>query len=224
MPRAHRIDLLVAMLRSGLVPLAHHDDPQIAFAIAKACADGGAAVFEFTNRGDHALATFAEVEGRCAKEASRLLLGAGSIVDAPTAAAYIGAGACFIVGPTFEPEIARLCNRRKVAYLPGCATLTEIGRAEEAGCEIVKLFPADTAGGPSFIKAALGPCPWTSIMPTGGVAADEAGLRAWFAAGAACVGMGSTLISKDLVAAKDWAALAREVARVIASIASVRSR
>jgi 2-dehydro-3-deoxyphosphogluconate aldolase/(4S)-4-hydroxy-2-oxoglutarate aldolase len=224
MPRSSRLQALGAMLRSGLVPLAHHGDADTAFGIAKACADGGAAVFEFTNRGDHALAAFAAMERRCAREAPGLILGAGSIVDAPTAAAYIGAGAAFIVGPTFEPEIARLCNRRKVAYLPGCATLTEIGRAEEAGCEIVKLFPADTAGGPDLIKAALAPCPWSSIMPTGGVRADEAALRAWFSAGAACVGMGSTLIAKEAVATNDWAGIAREVGRVLGLIATVRSR
>jgi 2-dehydro-3-deoxyphosphogluconate aldolase/(4S)-4-hydroxy-2-oxoglutarate aldolase len=224
MARFRRLEVYDAMLRTGLVPLAHHADAEAAFRIADACAAGGAAVFEFTNRGDHALAVFAALEARLARERPRLILGAGSIVDAPTAAAFIGAGAAFIVGPSFEPEVARLCNRRKVAYLPGAATLGEIARAEEAGCEIVKVFPADAAGGPEFITAVAGPCPWTSLMPTGGVTADEPALRAWFGAGAACIGMGSTLIAKDAVASRDWDGIARAVAKAVALIATVRGK
>jgi 2-dehydro-3-deoxyphosphogluconate aldolase/(4S)-4-hydroxy-2-oxoglutarate aldolase len=224
MARFRRLEVYAAMLRTGLVPLAHHAEVEAAVAIARACAEGGAEVFEFTNRGDHALAVFAALEARLSCELPRLILGAGSVVDAPTAAAFIGAGAAFIVGPCFEPEVARLCNRRKIAYLPGCTTLGEIGRAEEAGCEIIKVFPADAAGGPAFIAAVAGPCPWTSLMPTGGVALEEPALRAYFTAGAACVGMGSTLIAKDAILARDWDGITRSVAKAVALIGAVRGK
>jgi len=223
MARFKRLDVLNAMVQTGVVPVFYHGDAETAVSIVRACADGGAGVVEFTNRGDGAFMVFAELARRFAEERPEVILGAGSIVDAPTAALYLSSGANFIVGPVLNAEIARLCNRRKVAYSPGCGTASEISAAEELVAEIVKIFPGKEVGGPAFVKNMLGPCPWTSLMPTGGVEATRESLEAWFAAGAACVGMGSKLITKEAVAARDFAGIARNVAQVIAWIRQIRS-
>jgi 2-dehydro-3-deoxyphosphogluconate aldolase / (4S)-4-hydroxy-2-oxoglutarate aldolase len=175
-------------------------------------------VIEFTNRGDFAPQVFLDLSMYFAQANPDMILGVGSVIDAPTAAMYIAYGANFVVGPILNPEIARLCNRRKIAYAPGCGSASEISQAEELGVEIVKVFPGTSVGGPGFVKSVLGPCPWTRIMPTGGVAATQENIQAWFEAGAACVGMGSKLIRKDLVAARDWEAITQNVRQVLAWI------
>lgn len=223
MARFKRLEVLNAMVQTGVVPVFYHGDAETAVSIVRACADGGARVVEFTNRGDRAFMVFAELAKRFAEERPEVILGAGSIVDAPTAALYLSSGANFLVGPVLNAEIARLCNRRKVAYSPGCGTPSEISAAEELGVEIVKIFPGKEVGGPAFVKNLLGPCPWTSLMPTGGVEATRESLEAWFAAGVACVGMGSNLITKEAVAARDFAGITRKVAQVIAWIRQIRS-
>jgi len=210
------------MLESGLVPLFYNPDIAVSQKVAEACAQGGARLLEFTNRGDFAFEVFKQLSQSLAAEKSPLILGVGSVVDAPTAAIYIGAGANFIVGPIFNPEVARLCNRRKIAYLPGCGTLNEISQVEEYGVEIVKIFPGTAVGGPGFIKDVLGPCPWTRLMPTGGVDATEESIRGWIEAGACCVGMGSKLITKAAVAAGDYASITDNVRRVLTWIAAAR--
>lgn len=222
MSRFKRLQVFNAFHDAGLVPVFNHPDPETAFGAAKAIRAGGLKILEFTNRGDHACEVFSGLEARCARELPDLILGAGSVVDAPTAALYVNAGAAFVVGPTLNAEIARLCNRRKVAYCPGCGTPSEISQAEELGCEIVKLFPGAESGGPGFVKMMLGPSPWTSIMPTGGVEPTEESLRAWFKAGVACVGMGSNLVSGEILAARDWSALTNKVAATLAIIAALR--
>ena len=153
-----------------------------------------------------------------------MVTGVGSVVDPGTASLYINNGASFVVGPVLNPEVARTCNRRKIPYSPGCGTASEISAAEELGCEIVKIFPGAEVGGPPFVKALLGPCPWASIMPTGGVEPTEASLAAWFKAGVACVGIGSNLITKEILAAKDWDALARKVADTLAVVQKLRGK
>lgn len=212
MARFDRLTVYNTMLADGLVPLFYHADPETARQVVDAIARGGAHILEFTNRGDFALQVFSEVLLWARDAHPGLIMGVGSVEDAPTAALYIAHGANFIVGPNFNPEIARLCNRRKIPYMPGCGTVTEIAVAEEAGVEIVKAFPGSTLG-PAFVKAVRGPRPWTRIMPTGGVSPDVENLRGWFAAGVACVGMGSKLVRKDLIASgayDDLAALVRE--------------
>jgi len=180
-------------------------------------------VVEFTNRGDFAPEVFKELSHSLARERPEVILGVGSVVDAPTAALYIACGANFVVGPLLNPDVARLCNRRKIPYSPGCGSATEIAQAEELGVEIVKVFPGTAVGGPAFVKSVLGPCPWTSIMPTGGVDATEESIKQWFAAGVACVGIGSKLIRKDWVAAGDWTAIAAQVRAVLAWIREARA-
>ena len=223
MARFDRLTVLSKTIELGLVPVFYNPDTDVAERIVTACAAGGAQVVEFTNRGDFAPQVFLELSQRVAKAIPDVILGVGSVIDAPTAALYIAYGANFVVGPSLNPEVARLCNRRKVAYSPGCGSLTEVGQAEELGVEIVKIFPGSSVGGPGFAKAILGPCPWTRLMPTGGVDATEESIKAWFAAGVACVGIGSKLITKDWVAAGDFEAISAKAAQVLAWIREARA-
>ncbi len=224
MARFSRLEVLNTILELGLVPVFYHEDVGVAQEVVAACAAGGARVVEFTNRGDFASQVFGRVSQYFTQADPEVILGVGSVIDAPTAAMYIAHGASFVVGPLLNPEIARLCNRRKIAYMPGCGSVTEISQAEELGAEIVKVFPGSSVGGPGFVKAVLGPCPWTRIMPTGGVDATEENIKGWFRAGAACVGMGSKLISKDLVATGNWAEITARVRQVLAWIKEARER
>jgi 2-dehydro-3-deoxyphosphogluconate aldolase/(4S)-4-hydroxy-2-oxoglutarate aldolase len=215
--------VLNRILELGLVPVFYNGDIDVAEKVVAACAAGGAQVVEFTNRGDFAPQVFLELSQRFARKAPDVILGVGSVVDAPTAALYVAYGANFVVGPILNPEVARLCNRRKIPYSPGCGSASEIAEAEELGVEIVKVFPGSSVGGPGFVKSVLGPCPWTRVMPTGGVDATEESIEAWFGAGAACVGIGSKLVRKDLVAAGDYAGITRKVAQVLAWIREARA-
>ena len=215
-----RLEWYRAVLASGLVPLFYHGDGAVAGAVAEALVEGGAVAVEFTNRGPAALRVFQELAER-PEFGGGASLGVGSIVDAPTAALFIAAGARFVVSPIFNAEVARLCNRRRVPYLPGCATPTEIATAEEWGAEIIKVFPGKV-GGPAFIKDVLGPMPWTRLMPTGGVRLNAASLEEWFAAGACCVGMGSDLVRSDLIAAGDYRAISANVRTALQLIAAAR--
>ena len=215
-----RLEWYRSVLASGLVPLFYHGNVEVACAVAAALVDGGAVAVEFTNRGSGALRVFQELAAQPAV-AGTASLGVGSVIDAPTAALFIAAGAQFVVSPSFNAEVARLCNRRKIAYLPGCATPTEISNAEEWGAEIVKIFPGK-AGGPAFIKDVLGPLPWARLMPTGGVRLSAKSMREWFAAGACCVGMGSDLVRGELVAAGDYAAISANVSAALGFIEDAR--
>jgi 2-dehydro-3-deoxyphosphogluconate aldolase/(4S)-4-hydroxy-2-oxoglutarate aldolase len=216
------MDTLRAILDGGLVAVFYHPDAAVAKKIVEAVAEGGCRVAEMTNRGDRAYRVFQELEEHCLKVKPEVILGVGSIVDAPTAALYLAQGANFIVGPTTCAETARLCNRRKVPYSPGCGSATEIQAAHDLGCEIVKVFPGAEVGGPSFVKAVLGPCPWTRIMPTGGVDTTEESVTAWIKAGAAALGIGSNLITKELLAAKDYAGISAKVKQVMGWIQKAR--
>lgn len=216
-----RLQVLQTLADSGLVPLFYHPDPATAFQVAAACYRGGARVLEFTNRGDFAHEVFADLKKRARRELPGLLIGAGSIQDTGTAALFLQMGADFIITPLLREDVILTCNRRKVAVIPGVATSSEIGRAEELGVEIVKVAPGEVLG-PQFLKAHLAPCPWTRAMISGGVSPDEANLRGWFEAGATCVGMGSKLISKEVLDKQDWAGLEEKVQEVLGIIQKVR--
>lgn len=198
MAKYTRIEVAQTMGSTKIVPLFYHKDITIAKKVLKACYEGGARVFEFTNRGDHAHEIFLELIKWVNLELPGMILGIGSVVDPGTASIFIQNGANFIVSPNLNPDMAKVCNRRKIAWLPGCGTLSEINYAEELGAEIVKIFPAGQIGGPDFIKSVKAPCPWTLIMPSGGVTPKEDNLTKWFSSGAYCVGMGSKLITKDI--------------------------
>ena len=214
MLRVSRLDVYQRLLDEGLVPIFHHVDPDITCRVVAAIGDGGGTVCEFTNRSPQAIEAFRAAAAHASKHQPRMILGAGSIVDESTAALYIACGAQFIVGPSFNERVARLCNRRRIAYLPGCQTATEIATAEEMGAEIIKLFPARAAGGADFIKQILGPCPATRLLPTGIGEVSVAALATWFKAGACGVGIGGELIQPHHVAAGDFAAVTSRVAEV----------
>ena len=202
-----RLDIALKMREIGAIPLYYNPDINITKEVIGACYRGGMTIFEFTNRGDFAHEQFAELVKWAKIEMPDLVLGVGTVVEAGTCSIYIQLGAKFIVSPLLNEEMARVCNRRKVLWIPGCATASEIGRAEELGAEVVKLFPGPTVGGAKFLKAYLGPCPWSNIMPSGGVSPTEENLTEWFNAGAFCVGMGSQLISKEIIIKKDYSQL-----------------
>lgn len=194
------------MGQAPVVPVFYHNDADIACAVVKACYQGGVRAFEFTNRGDFAHQVFEKVVKYAAAECPDMAIGVGSVVEPGTAAIYMQLGACFVVGPLFNAEVAKVCNRRGVPYIPGCGSVTEIGMAQECGCEVVKAFPGDVLT-PKFVKGVMAPMPWTRIMVTGGVEPTAENLAAWFKAGAFCVGMGSKLFPKETIAAADWQAI-----------------
>jgi 2-dehydro-3-deoxyphosphogluconate aldolase/(4S)-4-hydroxy-2-oxoglutarate aldolase len=224
MARFPRLEVLNRIVEVGLVPVFYHADLEVASQVLAACAAGGVTVFEFTNRGDHAIDVFQALERRVAQHTPGLILGAGSIADEATAALFVAHGANFIVGPSFNERVARFCNRRKVAYVPGCATATEIATAEEAGAEIVKLFPCELVGGPAFVKALLGPCPWTRIMPTGIREVTRSGLAEWFKAGIVAAGIGRELLKKEFIEQRDYVAITRRAAEIRQWIQEARGR
>ena len=222
MAQFSRLEVATAMETSGLIPLFYHPDSTKGKKILKACYDGGARLLEFTARGDFAHEVFSELVKYAIDELPGMILGVGSVTDGAAASRFMGLGANFIVTPVLREDIAVVCNRRKVLWSPGCGTLKEIARAEELGCEIIKLFPGDVYG-PKFVKGVKGPQPWTSIMPTGGVSTDRENLSAWFNAGVTCVGMGSQLISKEIIAKGDYEALKLKVAQTLHIIKEVRN-
>ena len=203
MAKYDKLQVITTMQETGMVPVFYHADIETAKNVLKACYDGGVRAFEFANRGDFAQEVFKELNKFVIKELPGMIMGIGTVVDAPTAALYLQLGANFVVGPMFNPEIAPLCNRRLVPYCPGCATATEVSAAQAAGCDICKVFPGDVLG-PAFVKGVRAPMPWSQLMVTGGVKPERANLEAWFKAGVTCVGMGSNLFPKDVLAAKDW--------------------
>lgn len=222
MAKYSRLVVLTSMIEVGITPVFYHPDPQLAVRVVEACLDGGVRCFEFTNRGDGAHEVFREIV-RCFQKDDRLILGAGSVLDPATAALYIQLGANFIVGPVLNPEVARVCNRRKIAYSPGCGSLSEISQAEELGVEICKIFPGAAVGGPGFVKDVLGPMPWTRLMPTGGVEPTQESLNAWFKSGVACVGIGSKLFPAEAIKAGNFAVITENVRQALGFIQEARS-
>jgi 2-dehydro-3-deoxyphosphogluconate aldolase/(4S)-4-hydroxy-2-oxoglutarate aldolase len=222
MARFNRLEVALKMTGQGMVPVLYHPDINVMKDVLKACYAGGGRLFEFTNRGDFAHEVFSELNQWAASEIPEMMLGVGSVVDAGTVSLYIQLGTAFIVAPVLKEDMAATCNRRKILWVPGCGTLTEISKAEELGAEIVKIFPGAAVGGPGFVKAVLGPSPWTSIMPTGNVEPTRENLKAWFDAGVCCVGMGSKLISKERVQNRDWAGLERAVKETLDLIKEIR--
>lgn len=203
-----KIQVIETMRSTGIVPVFYNADIQISKNVLEACYEGGIRCFEFTNRGDFAHEVFAELVKFAKAELPGMILGVGSIVDAPSAALYLQLGANFVVGPMLNPEIAPVCNRRSVPYCPGCGTVSEVSEAQSLGCDLCKVFPGDVLG-PKFVKALRGPMPWSQIMVTGGVKPERENLKEWFNAGVTCVGMGSNLFPKNLIEEEDWAGISK---------------
>lgn len=223
MARFSRLKVLSTIHEMGLMPLYYNADADLVKKVIKASYKGGARVFEFTNRGDFAHEIFGEVNKWLTQECPEMIMGVGSVVDAATAALYIQLGANFIVSPVLNPDIAKTCNRRKIPWMPGCGTLSEISKSEELGVEIVKIFPGEQVGGPAFVKAIKGPCPWTSIMPTGGVSPDKENLTAWFDAGVSCVGIGSKLFPKELIRNGDYKLIENKIKETLNIINEIKN-
>lgn len=224
MSQFKRLQVLNNMIDSGIVPLYYNKDVEICKQVIKACYSGCITLFEFTNRGDFAHEVFAEIMKWSAKECPGMIIGVGSVIDGGTASLYIQMGANFVVAPILNPEVAKVCNRRKIPWIPGCGTLSEINYAEELGAEIVKIFPAAEIGGPAFVRNIKAPCPWTSIMASGGVTPEHDNLKAWFDAGVACVGMGSRLITEILVKEKKFNELTTRVNDTIKIIKQLKNK
>jgi 2-dehydro-3-deoxyphosphogluconate aldolase/(4S)-4-hydroxy-2-oxoglutarate aldolase len=222
MAKYSRIKVIDTILDSGLIPVFNNTDLQVSIKIIDACIEGGAKVVEFTNRTDFSHETFGLLIKHYEQTKQEIIIGTGSIMDSATAMIYINNGANFIVGPIFSEEVARSCNRRKIMYAPGCGSATEISKAEEFGVEICKIFPGDSVGGPNFIKNILGPSPWTKIMPTGGVDVDKDNVFEWIKAGAAALGAGSNLISKDDVGNGNYQNITDKVKKMISWIKEAR--
>ena len=221
MARFTRIEVALKMKETGMIPVFYHKDIEVCKNVLEACYKGGARLFEFTNRGDFAHEIFGELIKWSAKVCPEMMLGIGSVVDAGTTSLYIQMGANFVVSPILNADMAKVCNRRKVAWSPGCGSLTEISYAEELGAEVVKIFPGSQVGGPDFVKAVKGPFPWSSIMPTGGVKPTRENLTQWFTAGVHCVGMGSQLMLKTSEGEFDYLAienLTRESLEIISEL------
>jgi 2-dehydro-3-deoxyphosphogluconate aldolase/(4S)-4-hydroxy-2-oxoglutarate aldolase len=221
MAKYTRIEVATVMKETGMVPMFYHADVALGKEILKACYDGGARLMEFTSRGDFAFEIFGELNKYALAQFPGMILGVGSVTDAAAASLYMQLGANFIVTPVLREDIAVVCNRRKVLWLPGCGSLTEIAKAEELGCEIVKLFPGEIYE-PQFIKSIKAPCPWTSIMPTGGVSTTKENLKSWFDAGAICVGIGSQLISTEILNTKDFEGLRLKVKETLSIIKEIK--
>lgn len=223
MAQFSRIEVALAMNSTGIIPVFYHPDTEVCKQVAAACYKGGIRVFEFTNRGDFAHEVFTRLMKFANEQLPGMIIGAGSVVDPGTAALYIQLGANFIVSPALNKEMAAICNRRKILWSPGCGSLSEIGRAEELGAEVVKIFPAKEVGGPDFVKSVKAPCPWTSIMPTGGVEPRRENLYEWFKAGVWCVGMGSKLIPSSLVREGNYEKLAHMISETVDLVKEIRS-
>jgi 2-dehydro-3-deoxyphosphogluconate aldolase/(4S)-4-hydroxy-2-oxoglutarate aldolase len=219
-----RLAVLSAMIDQGVIPVFYHPDVEVCKNVIQACANGGAKCIEFTNRGDFAWHVFMDVTRHFQKADPSVIMGVGSVVDAPTAGLYIANGANFVVGPILNAEVARLCNRHCIPYSPGCGSASEVSEAQELGCEIVKIFPGSSVGGPEFVSNVLGPMPWTKLMPTGGVDPTEESLTKWFKAGIVAAGIGSKLISKELLAAKDYKGIEKKVAETVGLIRKIRGK
>lgn len=219
----NRCEVVAKVIDTGLIPLFYHGDIEVAKKVCTVVVEAGSKLLEFTNRGPRAFLVFAELAKWRDSERTDLILGAGTILDAATAALYIDLGADFIVGPSFNPEVAKLCNRRHIAYVPGCSTPTEIAYAEELGADIFKIFPAEVLT-PKFIKNLLGPCPWLKLMPSGGLEPKKETIEEWIGAGAAALNMGTSLLRADLIKAGEYDTLKKLIEECLKYIREAKEK
>jgi len=194
MARADRDEIVTHLARQRVLPLFTCADVATGMGVLGALHAGGLRHVEFTNRAAGAIDVFRGLIAAAAERLPDVVLGAGTIVDLAQARAFRAAGAAFLVAPNLDEEVGRWCDAEGILWCPGTGTVTEMVRAHRLGAGVIKVFPADALGGPAFIKSVRGPCGWLKLMPSSGVTCDEANLKAWFAAGAHCVGLGSNLV------------------------------
>lgn len=218
------MNVLDIMEQTGVVPVFYNANAETAMNVVRACSKGGIRVFEFTNRGDAAYGVFNRLVEMIAVEKIDMVLGIGSIVNAADCRKFIAAGAEFVVSPILSPEVMDEAKASGIPCVPGCATPTEIYRAQELGAGMVKVFPAAEVGGPAFVKAVMAPMPWSRIMVTGGVEPARENLAGWFGAGARCVGIGSNLFPRELVDAGDWNAISALCAETLETVSELKQQ
>ena len=218
--RFSKQQIIEGMKGAGIVPLFTHDNPDDAQQVLEAAYKGGIRVFEFTNRRNNSFEVFVHLLS-VAKKYPDLMLGIGTIMDGPTTKKFIDAGADFIISPIMKIEMAKVCHEHKTPWIPGCATLTEIVTAKDNGADIIKLFPASVLG-PIFVSSIMPVVPGLQLMITGGVEPTEKSLSSWFKAGAACVGMGSQLFTKEILTQRDWPLLQQKVAECLNIVKGLR--
>lgn len=214
--------IISAMKETGVVPLFTHDDVEEACAVLEAAYRAGARVFEFTNRRENSFEVFSGLVKRRASRFPDLMLGIGTVMDGETTEAFIAAGADFIISPIIKPDMAPVCHRNGKLWIPGCATTTEVALAREHGAEVIKIFPGSVLG-PSFVSSILPVIPGLQFMITGGVEPTEENLSKWFNAGAMCVGMGSQLFTKQILASRDWDELTRTIQKALAIVKKLKT-
>ncbi|MEX0671016.1 MAG: bifunctional 4-hydroxy-2-oxoglutarate aldolase/2-dehydro-3-deoxy-phosphogluconate aldolase [Pirellulales bacterium] len=212
------IDLLTAQ---RALPLFNCGDAATGMHVLEALHAGGIRIVEFTNRSAGALDVFRTLIEQAAALLPDMVLGAGTIIDRPQAEAFHAAGARFIVAPNLDADVGRYCAGQGIPWCPGTGTVTEMIQAHRLGAAVIKVFPADALGGPAFIDGVRGPCGWLKLMPSGGVTLDEANLKAWFAAGVYCVGMGSHLVDAETLKAGRFAELTERTRRLVAILAEI---
>ncbi|MBK8292000.1 MAG: bifunctional 4-hydroxy-2-oxoglutarate aldolase/2-dehydro-3-deoxy-phosphogluconate aldolase [Flammeovirgaceae bacterium] len=212
--------IVAGMEATGLVPLFSHDDATKSQAVLEASYRGGVRVFEITNRKANSFEVFKHLR-EAANDLPGMMLGIGTIMDAKTTLKFIEAGADFIISPILKIEMAQICHDHNVHWIPGCATLTEIVTAKEHGAEVIKVFPGSVLG-PQFVSSIMPVVPDLKLMITGGVEPTHENLKGWFKAGAMCVGMGSHLTTKDIIANNDWTGLQKKVESILTLISEIR--
>jgi 2-dehydro-3-deoxyphosphogluconate aldolase / (4S)-4-hydroxy-2-oxoglutarate aldolase len=191
------------IISGGVIPVFFHPDEAVCLHVMDACYRAGVRAFEFTNRGEGAAKTFAVMQRHAEANYKDLLLGIGTIFSFEEGASFADSGAHFIVSPVLVPQMRELQTRFGIPWVPGCGTVTEVWQASQLGAGLMKIFPGQVLG-PSFISAVLAVMPTLRLMPTGGVESSEENISSWKKSGAACVGIGSSLFSKELLATKDW--------------------
>ena len=217
-----KAELLALIPKQGILPLFFNKDADVSISILKALYAAGIRTVEYTNRGEAALQNFGKMKAVCDTELKGMYLGIGTIKDATAAKAFIDAGADYLISPGLVEDAARVAEEKNMLWVPGCMTPSEIIRAEQLGAKVIKLFPGNILG-PGFLSAIKELFPNLLFMPTGGVDVDKENLSGWFKAGVCAVGMGSKLISKPLMEAKDYGKIESLTKEVMATIQSVRS-
>ena len=210
-----------AIIKQGMLPLYFNSSEEVSLDVLKAIYRAGVKAVEYTNRGDAALANFKKMVALRNAEMPGLLLGVGTIKNMQHANDYMAAGADFLVSPGFVPDVAAHCVSNDIFYAPGCMTPSEIIAAENAGIKFIKLFPGNMLG-PEFLTTIKDIFPKLLFMPTGGVDTTKENIEGWFKAGVCAVGMGSKLISKKLMEAKDYGTIETETKKVLELIGSIK--
>lgn len=199
-----KTEILQLTLQQGVLPLYFNKDEEVSINVLKALYEAGIRTVEYTNRGEAALQNFKALRKVCDIELKGMYLGIGTIKNGEQAKSFVDAGADYLISPGVVEDAAKVADQNKLVYVPGCMTPTEIIKAEQLGSTLVKIFPGNIVG-PGFVSAIKELFSGVKFIITGGVEPEESNLRGWFSAGAAAVGMGSKLITKQILETKDYA-------------------